>query len=124
MRVVVLDANAVISHGRDFPERARAATEQGTRLVLPRSVKQELVDDVLDRPQAPPNHRDSARAIRALIEDGTVEVRAPDFETYTDVIDEHAAGSPTHRCRSIRSKPTSTSQRSSVSWRPTSRWSS
>lgn len=88
MTVVVLDANAVIGHGRAFPARARAAHGRGLVLVLPQSVKAELVDDVLDNPQAPPNHRDSARAIQALVEDGVLDVRSPDFEQDADVIDE------------------------------------
>lgn len=87
MSVVVLDANAVIRHGRAFPERARDAVSRGETLVLPDSVKQELVDEVLDG-DPPENHRRSAEAIQALITEGVLDVRTPDFEEYSDVIDE------------------------------------
>jgi len=46
MRSIVLDANAVIMHGRSFPTQARTAARQGERIILPDAVKQELVDDV------------------------------------------------------------------------------
>ena len=88
MRVVVLDANAIIMHGRSFPERARTAVEAGTTLVLPQSVKQELVDDVLDNETTPPNHRASAESIQELIDDGFLVLRTPDFDTYSGIIDE------------------------------------
>ena len=88
MSVVLLDANAVIMHGRAFSDRIRGAFEAGTTIVLPRSVEQELVDDVLDNDHAPANHRASARSIRKLIDDGFLLVRSPDFETYGHLIDE------------------------------------
>ena len=88
MRTVILDANAVIMHGRAFPERARAAAETGHTLILPRSVKHELVDDVLEADNAPPSHQDSARTVQQLIDEGFLVLRTPDFETYSDVIDE------------------------------------
>lgn len=56
MSVIVLDANAVIRHGRAFPERDRAAVSREETIVLPHSVKRELVDDVLDG-NPPANHR-------------------------------------------------------------------
>ena len=68
MTVVVLDANAVIMHGRAFPDRVRTAVEKGSTLILPRSVKQELVDDILANDDAPANHRASARAIQDLVD--------------------------------------------------------
>jgi len=88
MSTVVLDANAVIAHGRAFPELARAASERGERLVLRRSVERELVDDVLANDEAPPNHRESARAIQTLVDEGCLRVHEPDYESYSDVIDE------------------------------------
>jgi hypothetical protein len=88
MRTVILDANAIIMHGHTFPERARAAAETGHTLILPRSVKHELVDDVLAADNAPPSHQDSARAIQQLIDEGFLVLRTPDFEAYSDVIDE------------------------------------
>lgn len=88
MSVVVLDANAVISHGRAFAERVRATRGEYEAIVLPRSVERELVDDVLDTPTAPPNHRDSARTIRGLVDEGVLDVREPDFGSYADVVDE------------------------------------
>lgn len=88
MRRVVLDANAVISHGQAFAGRTRAASGDGMVLVLPRSVKRELVDDVLERDSAPRNHRESAETIRGLIDDGVLDVQSPDFETYGNVVDE------------------------------------
>jgi hypothetical protein len=51
-------------------------------------VKRELVDDVLENDKAPENHRQSARAIAALIEEGYLMIRSPDFETYGAVVDE------------------------------------
>lgn len=63
MSVVVLDTNAVIMHGRGFSDRVVSAVEQGRILVLPQSVKYELVDAVLDRGDAPSNHEVSARTI-------------------------------------------------------------
>jgi hypothetical protein len=88
MTVVVLDANAVIMHGRAFPDRVRTAVEGGTTLILPRSVKQELVDDVLVTDDAPANHRASAQAIQELVDEGFLVLRIPDFERYSGVIDE------------------------------------
>jgi hypothetical protein len=88
MTVVVLDANAVIMHGRAFPDRVRTAVEGGTTLILPRSVKQELVDDVLVTDDAPANHRASAQAIQELVDEGFLVLRIPDFERYSGVINE------------------------------------
>lgn len=88
MTVVLLDANAVIMHGRAFPDRVRTAVEGGTTLILPRSVKQELVDDVLVTDDAPANHRASAQAIQELVDEGFLVLRIPDFERYSGVIDE------------------------------------
>lgn len=88
MSVVVLDANAVIAHGRAFPGRVRAAFERGDRLILPQSVKRELVDDVLENEDAPENHRQSAKAIQELVDEGYLRVREPDYRAYGDVIDE------------------------------------
>lgn len=88
MSPVVLDANAVIAHGRAFPERVRAAFDRGETLVLPQSVKRELVDEVLGNDAAPPNHRQSANTIQALVDEGYLRVRNPDYEAYGDVIDE------------------------------------
>ena len=88
MRTVVLDANAVIMHGRAFPDRVRAAAETEVTIVLPRSVKQELVDDVLEAENAPRNHRAQARAVQSLVDEGYLVLRAPDYETSSDVIDE------------------------------------
>ena len=84
---VVLDANAIIMHGRSFPTRARRAADDGT-IVLPRSVKRELVDDVLENEETPANHRESARDIQQLIDEGILTVRSPDYERYGSVIDE------------------------------------
>ena len=80
MSVIVLDANAVIMHGRAFPERVHAAVEADAKLVLPRSVKQELVDDVLDAENAPDNHRAAARAIQNLIDEGYLVLHSPDYD--------------------------------------------
>ena len=88
MRTVILDANAIIMHGRAFPERVRAAAETEVTLVLPRSVKHELVDEVLDADNAPSNHRAAARTVQELIDEGYLVLRAPDYEKYSDVIDE------------------------------------
>lgn len=88
MRRIVLDANAVIMHGRSFSNRTRTAARQGERIILPRAVKQELVDDVLSSEDAPANHRDSARAIQELIDEGILNAQTPDFEEYSSVIDE------------------------------------
>jgi predicted amidohydrolase YtcJ len=57
-------------------------------IILPAAVKEELVDDVLAAEESPPNHRESARAIQDLIDEGILAVRRPDFEQYSDVIDE------------------------------------
>lgn len=88
MSVVVLDSNAIIVHGRAFPDRVRTAVEDGTMIVLPQSVKRELVDDVLENENAPSNHRESGRAIQDLVDEGFLVVRSPDFDVYSDVIDE------------------------------------
>lgn len=85
---VVLDANAIIMHGRSFPSRARSAADDGTTIVLPRSVKRELVDDILETEATPENHRESARDIQQLIDEGILAVRAPNYERYGSVIDE------------------------------------
>jgi hypothetical protein len=83
----VLDANAIIMHGRAFPERVRTAAETEMSLILPRSVKRELVDDVLDA-DAPSNHRAAARTIQELLDEGYLVLRTPNYEAYSDVIDE------------------------------------
>lgn len=88
MTITVLDANAVIMHGRAFPDRVRRAVDDGATLVLPQSVKRELVDDVVERDSAPDNHRASAHAIQGLVDDGFLVLRAPDFTTSSAVIDE------------------------------------
>lgn len=88
MTPVILDANAVIMHGRAFPHRVRTHVEQGGQIILPESVKQELVDDVLDNDDAPENHRRSAETIKNLIDNEYVTVRSPDFDQYGDVVDE------------------------------------
>lgn len=88
MRMVILDANAIIMHGQAFPERVRSTTETGMTLVLPRSVKRELVDDVLGIEDSPANHQAGARAIQELIDEGFLVLRAPDYDAYGDVIDE------------------------------------
>ena len=64
MSVILLDANAVIMHGRAFGGRVLAAFEAGNTIVLPQSVKQELVDDVLDNDDTPANHRASAQSVK------------------------------------------------------------
>lgn len=87
MTVVILDANAIIMHGRAFPDRVHAV-EARTQLVLPQSVKQELVDDVLDTEHAPQNHRAMAQTIQELIDEGYLVLHHPDYEAYSDVIDE------------------------------------
>ena len=88
MTVIVLDANAIIAHGRAFPDRARGAFGQGEQLVLPQSVKYELADDVLANDDAPPNHCESARTIQTLVDEGYLLIREPDYAAYSDVIDE------------------------------------
>ena len=88
MSVIVVDTNAVIMHGRAFSDRVRAAVENGRTIVLPQSVKRELVDDVLEDERAPPNHRGSALEIQQLVDDGYLVVRSPDFTTSSRVIDE------------------------------------
>ena len=75
-------------HGRSFPTQARTAARQGERIILPDAVKQELVDDVLSSEDAPANHKNSARAIQELIDEGILNVQPPDFEAYGGVIDE------------------------------------
>lgn len=88
MSVVIVDANAAIMHGRAFSERVRQAVASSTTDVLPRSVKRELVDDVLEAEQASENHKASARDIQALIDEESLVIRAPDFQTYSALIDE------------------------------------
>lgn len=88
MTVLVVDADAVIRHGRRFPEKARRAARQGRRIVIPEAVKRELVDDVLDADDPPPNHRESAEEIQELIDESVLEVHEPDPERYSKVIDE------------------------------------
>ncbi|PSP85078.1 hypothetical protein BRC83_03995 [Halobacteriales archaeon QS_1_68_17] len=88
MNQIVLDANAVIVHGRAFPQRVKTRFQDGARIVLPAAVKRELVDDVLENDDAPENHRQSARAIEGLVKEGYLMVRSPDFETYGAVVDE------------------------------------
>jgi rRNA-processing protein FCF1 len=88
MRIIVLDSNAIIMHGRSFPERVRSAVEDGKTLVVPHSVKRELVDDVLENESASPNHRSSAQTIQELIDDGFLVLHTPDFDRYSGVIDE------------------------------------
>lgn len=85
---IVVDANAIIMHGRAFPDRVRGAVDDETTIVIPRSVKRELVDDVLENEDAPANHRASARDIRRLIDEDVLVVRSPNFERYGSVIDE------------------------------------
>lgn len=88
MNIVLLDANAVIMHGRAFDDRVRASSEAGNTLVLPQSVKQELIDEILDDDDAPANHRASAQSIQQLIDSGFLVLRSPDFGTYSHLIDE------------------------------------
>lgn len=88
MSVILLDTNAVIMHGRAFPDRVRAAFHAGNILVLPQSVKQELVDDVRANDDAPANHRASARSIQELIDEGFLVLHSPDFERYGPLVDE------------------------------------
>jgi hypothetical protein len=80
MSVVVLDSNAVIMHGRGFSDRVVVMAEQGRVLVLPQPVKHELVDGVLGRDNAPPNHEAAARTIQTLIDEGYLTLRTPNFE--------------------------------------------
>lgn len=88
MSTILLDTNAIIMYGQSVRDRVERAVDQGRTLVLPQSVKQELVDDVLDSSTAPENHRASARTIQALIEEGYLIIRTPDFEQYSAVVDE------------------------------------
>lgn len=88
MAVIVLDANAVIMHGRDFATRVKGRENREDDLILPKAVKEELVDDVLANEYAPENHRQSAHAINELIEEEWLAVRGPDFERYGDIVDE------------------------------------
>lgn len=88
MSVILLDANAVIMHGRAFDARVREAFDAGHTLVFPQSVTRELVDDVLDTDEAPANHRASAESIQELIDEGFLVLHSPDFETYGHLIDE------------------------------------
>ena len=74
MKRIVLDANAVIMHGRSFPDRVRSAARDGETIILPHAVKQELVDDVLAKEDSPANHKDSARAIQELIDEGILSM--------------------------------------------------
>jgi rRNA-processing protein FCF1 len=88
MSTVILDTNALIMYGRNVPDRVERAVKQGRTIVLPQSVKQELVDDVLESPTAPDNHRASARTIQALIDEGYLTLRTPNFEQYGHIVDE------------------------------------
>jgi predicted nucleic acid-binding protein len=88
MQRIVLDTNAVIMHGRSFPERARSAAKQGKSVILPSAVKTELVDDVLTVDDAPANHRESAQTIQNLVDEGILTVREPDFDRYGTIADE------------------------------------
>ena len=88
MATIILDANAVIMHGQAFHERVKKRTNDTNQLILPRSIKQELVDDVLNNLDAPPNHTRSANDIQELIDEGYLTVRAPDFERYGHIADE------------------------------------
>lgn len=47
-------------------------SKRANTIVLPQSVKQELVDDVLDNNDAPANHRASAQSVQALSDDGSL----------------------------------------------------
>lgn len=87
MSTILLDTNAIITYGRSVRNRVERAVEQGQALVLPQSVKQELVD-VLDSQTAPENHRASTRTIQALVDEDYLVVRTPNFEQYGDVVDE------------------------------------
>ena len=88
MAAILLDANAAIMHGRAFPDRVRNYQDTENDLILPASVKRELVDDVLDNDLAPENHLQSAHAIQQLISDGQLTVREAKYEQYGDVVDE------------------------------------
>ena len=88
MAAIVLDANAVIMHGRAFPDRVKNYQDTENDLILPASVKRELVDDVLATDLAPENHVQSAHAIQQLISDGQLTVREANYEQYGDVVDE------------------------------------
>ena len=88
MSVVILDSNAIIMHGRTFSDRVRTVVEGGTQLVLPQSVKAELVDEVLDAENSPQNHQAMARTLQELIDDGYLVLRQPNYDAYSDVIDE------------------------------------
>lgn len=80
MAAIVLDANTVIMHGRDFPTRDTETRDREDELILPSAVKEELVDDVLDNETVPEYHRQSAQANKQLIEHGWLTVHTPDFE--------------------------------------------
>ena len=87
MAAIILDANAVIMHGRLFSERVK--NYQGDSiLMLPAAVKQELVDGVLDNEDGPENHRASAHSIQRLISEGHLQVQEPDFDQFGAVVDE------------------------------------
>ena len=88
MAAILLDANAVIMHGRAFPDRVKNYQDTENDLILPASVKRELVDDVLDTDPAPENHVRSAHAIQQLISDGQLTVREANYELYGNVVDE------------------------------------
>jgi hypothetical protein len=55
---------------------------------MPQSVKRELVDDVLEAEQAPDNHKAAARDIQTLIDEDSLVIQAPEFQTYSALIDE------------------------------------
>lgn len=88
MSTILLDTNALIMYGQSVPDRVERAVKQGRTVILPQSVKQELVDDVLDSQTAPENHRASARTIQALIDEGYLTLRTPNFEQYGHIVDE------------------------------------
>lgn len=69
-------------------QRVHQPVGSGTTVVIPQSVKQELIDDVLETEQSPDNHRAAARDIQTLIDKDVLMVRAPDFHTYSALIDE------------------------------------
>ncbi len=57
-------------------------------MITLKSVKQEFVDDVLNVDGAPENQRQSAQAVKNLIEADCLTVRSPNFELTGDVVDE------------------------------------
>ena len=116
MAAIVLDANAVIMHGRAFSDRVRNYQDTKNDLMLPASVKRELVDDVLDNDLAPENHVQSADAIQQLISDGQLTVREANYEQYGNVVDEARRRIADDNLKSMPSRPTNISPDSSVKW--------